>query len=141
MKKQNSIFLLAAITAMLFACSKKQAEELKPETPTPNGPTPVTTANVTYTNFAGALFQTKCNSCHGPNGGMKGVWALNGLASIKNDASKSDELEIKTYFEIASGSIINAMLFGTRFDEVREKIWQNMNNKKIIRYLTFFRTH
>jgi mono/diheme cytochrome c family protein len=86
MKKQNSIFLLAAITAMLFACSKKQAEELKPETPTPNGPTPVTTANVTYTNFAGALFQTKCNSCHGPNGGMKGVWALNGLASIKNDA-------------------------------------------------------
>jgi len=86
MKKQNSIFLLAAITALLFACSKKQAEELKPETPTPNGPTPVTTANVTYTNFAGALFQTKCNSCHGPNGGMKGVWALNGLASIKNDA-------------------------------------------------------
>jgi mono/diheme cytochrome c family protein len=86
MKKQNSIFLLAAITALLFACSKKQAEELKPETPTPSGPTPVTTANVTYTNFAGALFQTKCNSCHGPNGGMKGVWALNGLASIKNDA-------------------------------------------------------
>jgi len=86
MKKQNSIFLLAAVTALLFACSKKQAEELKPETPTPNGPTPVTTANVTYTNFAGALFQTKCNSCHGPNGGMKGVWALNGLASIKNDA-------------------------------------------------------
>jgi len=86
MKKQSSIFLLAAITALLFACSKKQAEELKPETPTPNGPTPVTTANVTYTNFAGALFQTKCNSCHGPNGAMKGVWALNGLASIKNDA-------------------------------------------------------
>ena len=86
MKKQSSIFLLAAITALLFACSKKQAEELKPETPTPNGPTPVTTANVTYTNFAGALFQTKCNCCHGPNGAMKGVWALNGLASIKNDA-------------------------------------------------------
>ncbi|MBB6239078.1 mono/diheme cytochrome c family protein [Pedobacter sp. AK013] len=86
MKKQNSIFLLAAITALLFACTKKQAEELKPETPTPNGPTPVTTANVTYSNFAGALFQTKCNSCHGPNGGVKVVWALNGLASIKNDA-------------------------------------------------------
>lgn len=84
MKKQNSIFLLAAITALLFACSKRQAEELKPAAPT--GPTAVTTANVTYTNFAGALFQTKCNSCHGPNGGLKGVWALNGLASIKNDS-------------------------------------------------------
>ena len=84
MKKQNSIFLLAAITALLFACSKRQAEELKPAIPT--GPTAVTTANVTYNNFASALFQTKCNSCHGPNGGLKGVWALNGLASIKNDA-------------------------------------------------------
>ncbi|MFD2583290.1 hypothetical protein ACFSR6_12390 [Pedobacter vanadiisoli] len=83
MKKQNSIFLLAAITALLFACSKKQAEELKPTTPT--GPTAVTTANVTYSNFAGALFQTKCNNCHGPNGSVKIVWAFNGLASIKND--------------------------------------------------------
>lgn len=81
MKKQNSIFLLAALTALLFACSKKQAEEIKPE-----GLSVVTAANVTYSNFAGALFQTKCSSCHGPNGPMKGVWALNGLASIKNDA-------------------------------------------------------
>ncbi|WP_293783247.1 hypothetical protein [uncultured Pedobacter sp.] len=84
MKKQNVIFSLAAITALLFACSKKQAEELKPATPT--DPTPVTTANVTYSNFAGALFQTKCNSCHGPNGAIKSVWLFNGIASIKNDS-------------------------------------------------------
>jgi len=84
MKKQNSIFLLAAITALLFACSKRQAEELKPATPA--GPTAVTTANVTYTNFAGALFQTKCNNCHGPSGAIKSIWLFNGLASIKNDA-------------------------------------------------------
>lgn len=90
MKKQNSIFLLTAITALLFACSKKQAEELKPA-----GPTPVSTTNVTYSNFAGALFQTKCNSCHGPNGGMKGVWALNGLTSIKNDARVANAVLVK----------------------------------------------
>lgn len=84
MKKQNVIFSLAAITALLFACSKRQAEELKPTTPT--GPTAVTTANVTYSNFAGALFQTKCNSCHGPSGALKSVWAFNGIASIKNDS-------------------------------------------------------
>lgn len=86
MKKQISIFFLATFAALLFACSKRQAEELKPAAPTgPNGPTPVTTANVTYTNFAGALFQTKCNNCHGPNGAIKSVWLFNGLASIKND--------------------------------------------------------
>jgi mono/diheme cytochrome c family protein len=84
MKKQNSIFLLAVITTLLFACSKRQAEELKPATPT--GPTAVTTANVTYTNFAGALFQTKCNNCHGPNGALKSIWLFSGLPSIKNDA-------------------------------------------------------
>ena len=83
MKKQNSIFLLAAITALLFACSKRQAEELKPAAPA--GPTAVTTANVTYTNFAGALFQTKCNNCHGPNGALKSIWLFNGFASVKND--------------------------------------------------------
>jgi len=81
MKKPISILLSASIIAVLFACSKKQAAEIKPE-----GPIAVTTANVTYSNFAGALFQTKCASCHGPNGAIKTVWLFNGLASIKNDA-------------------------------------------------------
>jgi len=86
MKKQNYIFLPAMFVTLLFACSKKQAEEIKPDSPITTGPTPVTTANVTYTNFAGALFQTKCNNCHGPNGSVKVVWTFNGLASIKSDA-------------------------------------------------------
>lgn len=93
MKKQSTIFLLACLTALIFACSKKQAEQIKPEgpppptTPTgPTGPTPVSTANVSYGNFAGALFQNKCNSCHGASGSYNGIWAFNGLASIKNDA-------------------------------------------------------
>ncbi|WP_412466288.1 hypothetical protein [Pedobacter sp. KLB.chiD] len=83
MKKTKAIFLSATITALLFACSKRQAEELKPTNP--SGPIAVTTANVTYSNFAGALFQTKCNSCHGPNGAIKSVWLFNGIASIKSD--------------------------------------------------------
>ncbi|WP_316843983.1 hypothetical protein [Pedobacter psychrodurus] len=81
MKKQTSIFLLAAFTVLLFACSKKQAEEMIPE-----DPSAVTTENVTYSNFAGALFQNKCSSCHAPNSSMSSIWTLNGLASIKNDA-------------------------------------------------------
>ncbi|WP_029278694.1 cytochrome c [Pedobacter borealis] len=117
MKKQNSIFLLAAITALLFACSKKQAEELKPETPPPTGPTTVTTANVTYTNFTGALFQTKCGGCHGANGGAKGFWLFNGISSAKevrvnnaifvtktmpkgnNTISESDKALLKAWFD------------------------------------------
>ncbi|GAA4208770.1 hypothetical protein GCM10022289_33130 [Pedobacter jeongneungensis] len=92
MKKQLSIFFLATFAAFLFACSKKQAEEIKPETPTTNGPTPVTTANVTYTNFAGALFQTKCNGCHGPNGALKSIWLFNGFASVKNDTRVANSI-------------------------------------------------
>lgn len=80
MKKQNAIFLLATITTLLFACSKKQAEELKPA-----GPSPVTVANVTYTNYAGALIQTKCGGCHGPNGGGKSEWLFTGYTSVKSE--------------------------------------------------------
>lgn len=87
MKKLSSILLLAALTTLLFACSKKQAEEIKP-----TNPTTVTTANVTYSNFAGALFQTKCNNCHGQNGAIKVVWLFNGLASIKNDARVANSI-------------------------------------------------
>jgi len=79
MKKPISILLSASLIAVLFACSKKQAAEIKPE-----GPIAVTTANVTYSNFAGALFQTKCASCHGQNGAIKTVWLFNGLASVKD---------------------------------------------------------
>lgn len=80
MKKLKSFLLSASLIALLFACSKKQAAEIKPD-----GPTTVTTANVTYSNFAGALFQNKCASCHGQNGAIRTVWLFNGLASIKND--------------------------------------------------------
>ena len=113
MKKQNSIFLLAAITALLFACSKKQAEELKPA-----GPTPVSAANVTYTNFAGALFQTKCSSCHGPNGAIKGVWALNGLASIKNDARVANAVLVaKTMPKVGSLTVSERALLQAWVDK------------------------
>jgi len=97
MKKQNSFFLLFALIALLLACSKKQAEEIKPDLPITSGPTTVTKENVTYANFAGALFQTKCNSCHGPNGSMKAIWAFTGLASVKNDPRVANSiLVIKT---------------------------------------------
>ncbi|KQM66336.1 hypothetical protein ASE74_07955 [Pedobacter sp. Leaf216] len=92
MKKQSSLVLLVAFTALLFACSKKQAEEIKPETTVPNGPTVVTTANVTYTNFVGALLETKCGRCHGPNGSLKSIWLFNGLASVKSDARVANSI-------------------------------------------------
>ncbi|MCZ4225354.1 hypothetical protein [Pedobacter rhodius] len=87
MKKPSLFFLSATVIALIFACSKKQAAEIKPE-----GPTTVTTANVTYSNFAGALFQNKCANCHGPNGSIQIVWLFNGLASIKNDARVANSI-------------------------------------------------
>jgi len=118
MKKQSSFFFLVAFTALLFACSKKQAEEIKPESPTPNGPTPVTTANVTYANFTGALFQTKCNSCHGPNGSMKGIWAFTGLASIKNDSRVANSVLVsKTMPKGSSLTVSERELLQAWFDK------------------------
>ena len=75
---------IGAFYLTLFACSKNQADELKPE-PGP-GLITVTTANVSYNNFVGTLLTTKCNNCHGPNGSIKIVWAFTGLQSVTTDA-------------------------------------------------------
>lgn len=84
MKKPILYLCIGAFYLTLFACSKNQADELKPTTnPVPNE---VTTANVSYSNFVGTLLTTKCNSCHGPNGSVKVVWAFTGLQSVTTDA-------------------------------------------------------
>ncbi|KIA96656.1 hypothetical protein OC25_02745 [Pedobacter kyungheensis] len=81
MRKTALYLCITAFYLTLFACSKKQAEELKPEINTGS----VTKANVSYNNYVGALLTTKCNNCHGPNGGQKGTWLFNGIQSVTGD--------------------------------------------------------
>ncbi len=77
MRKITLYLCITAFYLMLFACSKKQADEL-----TEGNPTGVTTENVSYNNYVGALLTTKCNSCHGPGGADRGFWAFNGIQSV-----------------------------------------------------------
>ena len=58
-------FLVLSMTIaaiVLTACTKKQAQELGPDPD--GGDEPVTVTNVSYNNFAKALLEAKCSSCH-----------------------------------------------------------------------------
>lgn len=66
----------------LSACSKKQAEELKPVTPGAPG------AQVTYTGFVGPLFQAKCASCHAPGNAQASIFTFNGYSSVTLNAAR-----------------------------------------------------
>ena len=82
MKKFLTLVLLGITYLMLANCSKRQAAEMKPDEKVPETPA----ANITYANFAQALFQTKCNGCHGTGGPAAGIWTFNGHSSIVSNA-------------------------------------------------------
>ena len=79
------IFSIAAVLsyALLSACSKNQAEEIKPVLPvTPGSP------GVTYTGFVQTLLQNKCAGCHGTGKQAAPVWNFNGYASVISNADR-----------------------------------------------------
>lgn len=75
---------LTVIYLLLFSCSKRQAAEMKPTPVPPDKPG----STVTYTNFAQALFQTKCAGCHGVGRGAAAIWTFNGLASVSSNQTR-----------------------------------------------------
>jgi len=80
MRKTTLYLCITAFYLTLFACSKKQADEL-----TESNPNGVTTDNVSYNNYVGALLTTKCNNCHGPGGTERAFWAFNGIQSVTSE--------------------------------------------------------
>jgi mono/diheme cytochrome c family protein len=103
MTKHYRIYLaLAIIYTLLASCSKKQAEEMKP---TPSGPGNPETEKVTYTNFTGALFQTRCSGCHAPGRSAAAVFTLNGYASVTANAERIREAVIVTRRMPPGGSL------------------------------------
>ncbi|GGH11144.1 hypothetical protein GCM10011418_09830 [Sphingobacterium alkalisoli] len=85
--------IIAIITAIV-SCSKDQAAEPNPE-PSPES---VTVENVSYINFARALFESKCSSCHAAGASASGKWTFSGYTSVKNNAAtiKNVVLENRT---------------------------------------------
>lgn len=84
MKHRMVYLTLTVMYLLVLSCSKRQAAEMAPTPPNPE--TPGTT--LTYTNFAQALFQTKCGGCHGAGRGAAAIWTFNGLASISTNQSR-----------------------------------------------------
>lgn len=80
--------------AILVGCTKKQAQELSPESPSETET--VTTLNVTYVNFAKALFETKCNSCHASGRSASGAWSFSGYSSIKDHVARINNAVLVT---------------------------------------------
>lgn len=68
---------------VVCSCSKRQADEPKPEQPPTE--TPVTPANVTYANFAQGLLETNCKSCHSRGAGG---WTFDGYATVTANAAR-----------------------------------------------------
>jgi len=81
MSKLRNISLgITTIYLLLAACSKKQAEEIKPEDPG----TPTTPAS--YALNIQPLFQSRCAGCHGPGRQAAGAWTFNGFATVTGNA-------------------------------------------------------
>lgn len=85
MKHRMHYLILTGLYLLLFSCSKKQAAEMVPAKPV-DPEKPGTT--VTYTNFAQALFQTKCGGCHSAGRGAAAIWTFNGLASVTTNQAR-----------------------------------------------------
>ena len=86
MYKFNLRYIAIAISYLLLAaCSKKQADEVKPDDPVEPGNPPVA---VTYTGFVGPLFQSKCASCHAPGRAQAAIWSFNGYASVTANSAR-----------------------------------------------------
>jgi len=86
------------------ACSKNQADE-----PTPAEPNKPTT-KVTYSNFVGGLFQTKCASCHAPGQPQASFWTFNGYASVNGNADQIKQLVLVSKTMPQGGSLSAAEL-------------------------------
>jgi len=109
--KQPTIFIKKNVFSPIFffllianivSCSKDQAAEPQPEPPDSNE---VTVENVSYNNFAGALFESKCSSCHAPGRGASGRWTFDGYSSVINNASRINNAVLVTRVMPVGGSL------------------------------------
>lgn len=101
--KKKPLYLLAIlITAIgiLHSCSKDQAAE-----PEPPRNEEVTAENVSYNNFAGALFQTKCAGCHASGGGASGRWTFSNYTSVKDNGTRINNVVLVTGTMPIGGSL------------------------------------
>ncbi|MEH6305870.1 hypothetical protein RYH73_09465 [Olivibacter sp. CPCC 100613] len=99
-KSFHALAILTSFIAVLYSCSKDQAAE--PESP---GNEEVTAENVSYNNFAGALFQTKCAGCHAAGGGASGRWTFSDYNSVRSNGTRINNVVLVTGTMPLGGSL------------------------------------
>ena len=109
MSKHHRIYLAIALIYLLLAsCTKRQADEIQPDSPTvPGDPG---TEKVTYNNFTQALLQTKCSSCHAPGQAAAAAFTFNGYGSVVANAERIRQAVIVTRRMPMVGSLSPAEL-------------------------------
>ncbi len=78
----NQLVILTLCYLLIAACSKKQADDIKPAVPEAPG------TAVTFTAVVNPLFQTKCNNCHAPGRQAATIWSFNGYATVTANADR-----------------------------------------------------
>ncbi len=104
MSKHHRIYLAIVLVYLTLAsCTKRQADEIQPESPTvPGDPG---TEEVTYNNFAQALFQNRCSSCHAAGKSASGAFSFNGYGSVVANAERIRQAVIVTRRMPPNGSL------------------------------------
>jgi uncharacterized membrane protein len=99
-------FVLVIIYMIVLSCSKKQAAEIKPDTPAPENPGAV----LTYNNFAQALFQNKCAGCHAPGRSAAAIFSFTGYASVVANSDRIKQAVLVNKTMPLGGSLSSAEL-------------------------------
>lgn len=79
-----AICICFGFVIMVASCSKDQAEPKKEEPKV---------EKLTYANFAGVFFQSKCSGCHGASGieAARAKWIFSDYNSVKSNISRINE--------------------------------------------------
>lgn len=102
---KNALWLAFATTC-LMGCGK---DDPTPEPP-PGNEDGVTAENVTYTNFVGGLFQTRCSSCHTGSGPGTAKWVFSGYASVQDNLARINDVVVVRKIMPQGGSLPNNQL-------------------------------
>jgi mono/diheme cytochrome c family protein len=112
-KSQSIMAGIACIYLLAAACTKKQAEEFKPETPE------IPEAKVSYAATVNPIFQAKCAGCHSPGRSGTVAWTFAGFSSVTASAERIRNAVVVTRFMPLNGSLSAAELQSVRdwFDQ------------------------
>lgn len=90
MKKRYNWFPVLLCTIILAAsnCAKDSDHEPDPPAGGGNEKDEVTVDNVTYDNFVGDLFQSRCSHCHTGSGAGVSHWTFSGYTSVTNNLER-----------------------------------------------------